>query len=195
MKKRKTDLQDIGHFGFLIGTILAFFLSASQLDAYYQIIGVSWPFGSGEEAKNTFSRWLLSWISDPNEEINTIRINKMHSILVRSRAKIIKDYEKPDNFFCNLEKHNFTSKIIPKLEKNDGKITTDQVILIETKQFYDGLYARKDSQLSNIDLNNLFDTVEIRKLSKNEPDSIEGPITYDEKKCKRKPYNSYGNVQ
>ena len=31
---------------------------------------VSWPFGSGEEAKNRFSRWLPwqpSWISDQND--------------------------------------------------------------------------------------------------------------------------------
>ena len=110
------------------------------------------------------------------EELNTIRINKMHGII-----GIIEDDEKPTNFFCNLEKHNFTSKIIPKLEKNDGKIITDQVeILNETKQFYEDLYASKDSQLSDIDLNDLLDTVEIRKLSKNESDSIEGPITYDE---------------
>ena len=115
------------------------------------------------------------------EELNTIRMNKMHGILVRSRAKIIEDDEKPTNFFCNLEKHIFTSKIIPKLEKNDGKIITDQIeILNETKQFYEDLYASKDSQLSDIDLNDLLDTVEIRKLSKNESDSIEGPITYDE---------------
>ena len=25
---------------------------------------VSWPFGSGEEAKSRFSTWLPSWISD-----------------------------------------------------------------------------------------------------------------------------------
>ena len=32
--------------------------------------GVNWPFGSGEEAKNRFSRWLPwqpSWISDQND--------------------------------------------------------------------------------------------------------------------------------
>ena len=28
---------------------------------------VDWPFGSGEEAKNTFSRWRQSWISDRND--------------------------------------------------------------------------------------------------------------------------------
>ena len=33
------------------------------------MFGVNWPFGSGEEAKNRFSRWLPwrpSWISDQN---------------------------------------------------------------------------------------------------------------------------------
>ena len=29
--------------------------------------GVNWPFGSGEEAKNRFSRWRPSWISDRND--------------------------------------------------------------------------------------------------------------------------------
>ena len=28
--------------------------------------GVNWPFGSGEEVKNRFSRWRPSWISDQN---------------------------------------------------------------------------------------------------------------------------------
>ena len=29
--------------------------------------GVNWPFGSGNEAKNRFSRWWPSWISDWND--------------------------------------------------------------------------------------------------------------------------------
>ena len=67
------------------------------------------------------------------EELQNIRKNKMQGFLVRARAKIIEDDEKPTNFFCNLEKHNYTSKIIPKLEPNNGKIVTDQhEILIET---------------------------------------------------------------
>ena len=62
-----------------------------------------------------------------------------------------------------------------------GKNITDQVeILNETKQFYKDLYASTESQVSDIDLNDLLDTVEIRKLSKNESGSIEGPITYNE---------------
>ena len=66
--KRKIDFQDGGHgghLGFPIGTILAIFdLQVTlMLPTKFQ---VNWPFSSGEEAKNRFSRWLPwrpSWIS------------------------------------------------------------------------------------------------------------------------------------
>ena len=70
---------------------------------------------------------------------------------------------KPINFFCNIEKHNQTSKIVPKLEKNSGKIVTDQYeILNKTKIFYDDLYASNDSRLINIDLSALFRNIDTK---------------------------------
>ena len=47
--------QDRGHLGFLIGTILAIFdlQVAPMLPTKFR---VKWPFGSGEEVKNRFSR-------------------------------------------------------------------------------------------------------------------------------------------
>ena len=67
-KKRKIDFQDGlhgGHLGFPIGTILAIFdlQVTSMLPTKF---GVNWPFGS-VEAKNRFSRWWPSWISDWND--------------------------------------------------------------------------------------------------------------------------------
>ena len=64
-KKRKVDFQDGGHLGFPIGTILAIFdlQVTPMLSTQFK---VNKPFGSGEEAKNRFSRWP-SWISDPND--------------------------------------------------------------------------------------------------------------------------------
>ena len=49
--------------GFTIGTIVAIFdlRVAPMLPTKFR---VNWPFCSGEEAKNRFSRWLPSWISD-----------------------------------------------------------------------------------------------------------------------------------
>ena len=55
-KKRKIDFQDGGHLGFPIGTILAIFNLQVTL-VLPSKFGVNWPFSSGEEAKNKFSRW------------------------------------------------------------------------------------------------------------------------------------------
>ena len=80
-KKRKIDFQDGGHgdhFGFPIGTILAIFdLQVTlMLPTKYQ---VNWPFGSGEEAKNRFSRWRPPWISD-RHDFSYFLLAKLHDM-------------------------------------------------------------------------------------------------------------------
>ena len=68
-KKQKIDFQDGSHLGFPIRTILAIFdlLVTPMLPTMF---GVNWLLGSGEEAKNRFSRWppwRPSWISDRHD--------------------------------------------------------------------------------------------------------------------------------
>ena len=71
-KQWKIDIQDGhhgGHLGFPIRMILAIFdlQVTPMLPTKFQ---VNWPFGSGEEVKNRFSRCPKtrpSWISDRNE--------------------------------------------------------------------------------------------------------------------------------
>ena len=71
-KKRKIDFQDGchgAHPGFTIGMILAIF-DLQVTPMHPTKFGVNWPFGSGEEAKNRFSRWppwRPSWISDRHD--------------------------------------------------------------------------------------------------------------------------------
>ena len=71
-RSKKIDFQDGchgGHLGFLIGMILAIFDLQDTLMLPTKF-GVNWPFGSGEEAKNRFSRWRPwrpSWNSDWND--------------------------------------------------------------------------------------------------------------------------------
>ena len=63
------DFQDGRHVRLPIGTILA--ISDLQVTLMLPTkFRVNWPFGSGEEAKNRFSRWLSWWpsrISDRND--------------------------------------------------------------------------------------------------------------------------------
>ena len=71
-EKFRTDFQDgrhDGHLGFPIQTIKAI-LDLQVTPMLPTKFGVKWPFSSGEEAKNRFSRWLSwrpSWISDRDD--------------------------------------------------------------------------------------------------------------------------------
>ena len=67
-EEAKIDFQDGsqgGHLVFLIGIIFANFdlQVTPMLPTIFQI---NWSFSSEEEAKNRFSRWQPSWISDQN---------------------------------------------------------------------------------------------------------------------------------
>ena len=64
-KKRKIDFQDGGHLGFPIGMILAIF-DLQVTPMLPTKFPVKWHFGSGEKAKNRFSRWP-PWISYGND--------------------------------------------------------------------------------------------------------------------------------
>ena len=74
---------------------------------------------------------------------------------MRSRLKWLDEGEKPTNFFCNLEKQNFTEKTIKKLRLKNGSITNDQkTILEEIRHFYAQLFDDKSTN----------DTVQVRDL-------------------------------
>ena len=54
--------------------------------------------------------------------------------IVRSRANIIDDWEKPSKSFLNLEKGNFTNKNIPSLTTANDKIITDSIKILEIQK-------------------------------------------------------------
>ena len=89
-----------------------------------------------EDLEQNLSLDNMMHLEELIEELNIIRKNKMQCSLTRFRVQVAEDNEKPPNFFYNLEKHNYASKIIPKVEKEDGTIIKDQYeILNEVKLF------------------------------------------------------------
>ena len=65
-KKQKIDFQDGchgSHIGFPIGTIFAIF-GLQVIPMLPSKFGGNWPFGLGEEAKNTFKRAAMAAILD-----------------------------------------------------------------------------------------------------------------------------------
>ena len=118
-KKQKIIFQDghhDSHPGFLIGTILATFdLQVTlMLPTKFR---VNWPFGSGEEAKNRFSRWRPwrpSWISDRKDFsyfLSTSHPNASYQVLSQlaqgcRRSRLLKQLLKLYDSRLTLTDHN-----------------------------------------------------------------------------------------
>jgi hypothetical protein len=61
---------------------------------------------------------------DVNEtEVKKLRDEQIKGLIIPAKAKWQVEGEKSTNYFCNLEKHYFTEKLIPKLiVENNEKI-------------------------------------------------------------------------
>ena len=114
-------------------------------------------------------------------DLSKLREEQMKGYLIRSRANNIENGEKPSKFFCNLETNNFTSKVINVIEKEDGKIITDQKeILSETCNYYKTLYESKENTLDDINLNAFMQDIDVPKLNEEEAFNLEGMVTLNE---------------
>ena len=114
-------------------------------------------------------------------ELQDIRHEKLKGYMIRSKAQHIDQGEKPTKYFCGLEKHNYTSKTISQVEKEDGSVITNQTeILQEIENYYKKLYENKDDTLENVDLEEYMKDTNMPKLPNQESKKLEGVLTYKE---------------
>ena len=75
-----------------------------------------------------------------------------------------------------MEPRHVTSKLISRIELDNGKVITDQTqILEETKLFYQNLYSRRDCQTDD-DFTENMTCINFNKLSNEEAHALEGEI-------------------
>ena len=76
----------------------------------------------------------LEQLETKKHELEELWKEKLKGHYVRSRAKWIEEGEKPTKYFYNIESRNYHSKLITKIELDNGEQITDQSqILQETK--------------------------------------------------------------
>lgn len=113
-------------------------------------------------------------------KLERVRKEKLQGHIIRSRAKWVEEGEKPSKYFCSLESRNFFNKTIKKVEIND-KIINDQFeILDQVRTFYKTLYASKDSDTIDSNLDDLIQNLGVPKLDKNTSKVLEGSISENE---------------
>lgn len=101
--------------------------------------------------------------------------------MIRSRAKWVEEGEKPTRYFCNLENRNYLNKTIKKLELDVNSMIYDQArILDEVKKCYENLYIEKDSELLDLDLEDIIQNYEVPKLDKCLSELLDKDITEKE---------------
>ena len=120
-------------------------------------------------------------LQDKKSELENLRNVKIKGSMIRSRIKWLGEGEKPTKYFCGLENKNCIDKIIKKIELANGNILTYQKdILNEVQKYYTNLFANKDSELHDFNLNELLCDISPRKLTIQEMLSLEGKLTIEE---------------
>ena len=131
-------------------------------------------------------------LRDLSLQLENLRENKIKGSIIRSRANIVDNWEKPSKSFLNLEKRNHVNKNIPSLKNNnDIEITDSKEILKLQRQFYQELFSSKETislkeskYYSNLkNLPSISDTV---KSKLDEPYTIEELITAIQKSKQNK---------
>ena len=75
-------------------------------------------------------------LENKKQDLENIRKEKINVKIIRSRVQWIEEGKQPTKYFCGLESNKLTSKIIPKIDRDDGKTITKQYdILKETRYF------------------------------------------------------------
>ena len=99
--------------------------------------------------------------------------------MLRSRCRYEDLGEKPSSYFFNLEKRNFTNKVITKIIESDGheSLSTEE-ILNSQKTYFRNLY-RDNNIIENESVETLIGENPL-KLTENEADLLEGDIKYSE---------------
>lgn len=99
-----------------------------------------WKRNSRSWIRPNRSEQLLITLTQKQKEYEDIRRKKIKGQCSRSRAKWVDEGEKPSKYFINLESRNYTCKMIPMVEREDGSRTSSQVeILNKTNTFYEKL--------------------------------------------------------
>ena len=94
--------------------------------------------------------------------------------MIRSQTRWVEEGEKPTKYFCNLESQNSINKTIKRVDTDEQNIIHEQFeILKRVKSFYETLYLDKDAELTAVDIDNIIDSCNVKKLDEHISNHLE----------------------
>ena len=112
------------------------------------------------------------------KELQQIYENKGEAAKFRSKCMWAEKGERPTKYFFNLEKRNYSRKVISELEDDEGKIRKEEEqILLKKENYYRDLYTSK-MDVTEEQFNHYIEQLEVPCLSQEVSEKAEGRLTY-----------------
>ena len=122
----------------------------------------------------------INLIESKNIQLQNIRDERLQGDLVRSRIQWLGQGEKPTKYFSSLEHRNYIDKTVKKILVDDTTVCTDQTLILKhLKDYYSKLFKSQDDN-DNTDLEDLLKNHKIKKLTQQQANELEGPLTVKE---------------
>ena len=117
-------------------------------------------------------------IQDLENCLQLLKLQKLQAegIKIRSKLLYIEENENPSKYLKKFEKSRNKQKTIDSLIINDHHVSDQTFIRAETLKYYKSLYSKTET---NKEFRHQF-TNNLPKLTPDDNDLLEGPITYEE---------------
>ena len=126
---------------------------------------------------------VLNEYDNLKAELQSIYEKKGRSAIFRSKCRWVEEGERPTKYFFNLEKKNYNKKTITELHGEDGTtIENERQILDSIEKYYSELYKTVNN-LEQKDFDSFIEPLTISKLTIEDREEMEGPLTLEE--CRR----------
>ena len=126
---------------------------------------------------------VLREFDDLKTELQTIYIKKGNAAIFRSKCRWVEKGERPTKYFFNLERRNYNKKTISELRMEDETIIKNETQVLDAiENYFNDLYTSVSSA-TQAEYDSFIQELSLPKLSDEERQELEGPLTYDE--CKQ----------
>ena len=125
---------------------------------------------------------VLQAYDDLKTELKSFYENKGKQAMFRAKCRWVENGERPSKYFFNLEKRNYNKKTVIELRLQDDSTTcNEKQILDQIEGYFKKLYTSVNTS-SQEEYDDFIQHLQIPRLSDEDGDSFEGPLTYEE--CK-----------
>ena len=123
-------------------------------------------------------------LNNLKRELEGIYDRRGRAAMFRSKCRWIEQGERPTKYFFNLERKNYSKKVISKLETGNGTPITgkDQILAkILAEHYYQNLYA-SESMATSTEFHQFTQNIEIPQVTEENRTELKGLLTLEE--CK-----------